>query len=164
MESAAPICFIHRRKDGKKVILTRRGGGESAREGGGNLHPQPFDSQPSELCTGVPMWLYIFCVSTAALSLLSLGAVIFVARRAAHAQALPLVNLRSVESRLASFENSLADQATALEAIANRVKMMKVRNAANHVESSQGEPDPFKDPDRWRAAMNSKLARNKHGL
>lgn len=61
------------------------------------------------------------------------------------------------ESRLHSIETSLAEQADALQAVANRVKMQKVRNAANHAQGS-GEPDPYSDPDGWRRAMNKRLS------
>lgn len=61
-------------------------------------------------------------------------------------------------SRLKSLETSLADTQGALEEVANRVKMMKVRNAANHSDSRGALPDPYKDPDGWRKAMNSRLS------
>lgn len=62
------------------------------------------------------------------------------------------------ESRLDSLETSLAEQADALQAVANRVKMQRVRNAANHVGTTTAEPDPYKDPDAWRQAMNKRIA------
>lgn len=46
---------------------------------------------------------------------------------------------------------------TTLEVLANRVKMMRVRTAANHVKDQPTEPDPYKDPEAWRKAMNLKL-------
>jgi len=61
-------------------------------------------------------------------------------------------------SRLKSLETSLADTQGALEEVANRVKMMKVRSAANHSDGKASFPDPYKDPDGWRKAMNSRLS------
>lgn len=66
------------------------------------------------------------------------------------------------ESRLRSLETSQAELSDALTEVANRVKMMKVRGAVNHVRSDQAksdDPDPHKEPDRWREWMNSRLAR-----
>lgn len=61
-------------------------------------------------------------------------------------------------SRLRSVEQSLTDTQDALTEVANRVKMMKVRSAANHSDpDKRGLPDPYKDPDGWRKAMNARL-------
>jgi hypothetical protein len=70
-------------------------------------------------------------------------------------------------SRLQSLETSLADTQDALSEVANRVKMMRVRSSANHVREAKEPnalPDPYKDPDGWRNAMNSRLSRVKVGL
>jgi len=62
------------------------------------------------------------------------------------------------ESRLKSLETSVAEQADALLEVANRVKMQRVRNAANHATGQPSTmPDPYRDPDGWRKAMNSRL-------
>jgi hypothetical protein len=52
-----------------------------------------------------------------------------------------------------------------LEVVANRVKMMKVRGAANHVREDRPSetPDPYKNPDAWRLWMNNQMARGKVG-
>lgn len=64
-------------------------------------------------------------------------------------------------SRLKSVETSLTELQEGLEAVANRVKMMRVRNAANHVPDKPGAPDPYTNPDEWRKEMNRTLARSK---
>lgn len=67
-------------------------------------------------------------------------------------------------SRLRSIEQSLTDTQDAVTEVANRVKMMKVRNAANHSDpDKRGLPDPYKDPDGWRKAMNARLHTAKIG-
>jgi hypothetical protein len=90
---------------------------------------------------------------------LSILAVICVAVIAVRGRALRDELLRFPVSRLRSIEQSLTDTQDALTEVANRVKMMKVRNAANHSDpEKRGLPDPYKDPDGWRKAMNSRLS------
>jgi hypothetical protein len=95
--------------------------------------------------------------------ILSIAACLFVARIATQLrelrrqpQALPL-------SRLKSLETSLEETQDALAEVANRVKMMRVRSATNHVRPSNATPDPHTDPDAWRKMMNSRLSINKIG-
>lgn len=46
---------------------------------------------------------------------------------------------------------------TALQELATSVRMMKTRRAARAGERSADElPDPYKEPDRWRAVMNAR--------
>jgi hypothetical protein len=59
-------------------------------------------------------------------------------------------------SRLDSLERSIGELGSALQEVANRVKMQKVRNAANHVREN-GVPDPYAQPDEWRRYMNKQL-------
>jgi hypothetical protein len=61
-------------------------------------------------------------------------------------------------SRIKSLETSLAETNDALAAVANRVKMMRVRSAANHTADRDDSPDPYKDPDRWRQSINKQIA------
>jgi len=96
--------------------------------------------------------------------ILSIAAIFFAARTATAAQELRDKLQRSPVSRIASLEESHQNMAEELQHLANRVKMMKVRRATDHVrddEPRSREPDPYKDPDAWRASINSKLARAK---
>lgn len=69
-------------------------------------------------------------------------------------------------SRVESLDARLTETEETLSQLANRVKMMRVRNSVNHTSDPKpnGLPDPHRDPDGWRAAMNSRLARGKLGL
>jgi hypothetical protein len=67
----------------------------------------------------------------------------------------------SCESRVRSLTASVEDQATAMLDLANRMKMIKVRSASNHAMKPDGPPDPFKDPDGWRRAMNARIVHGK---
>lgn len=65
-------------------------------------------------------------------------------------------------SRVASLEERLTETEETLSGLANRVKMMRVRNAVTHTDKLNGaEPDPYRDPNGWRAAMNRRLAQGK---
>lgn len=65
-------------------------------------------------------------------------------------------------SRVASLEERLTETEETLSGLANRVKMMRVRNAVTHTDKPNGgEPDPYRDPNAWRAAMNRRLAQGK---
>ena len=88
---------------------------------------------------------------------LSCGALFFSARSATAVRELQDRLHPLPLSRLSSLETSLADTQGALAEVVNRVKMMKVRNAANHVKRETEEPDPYKDPDLWRQMMNRKI-------
>lgn len=99
--------------------------------------------------------------------LLSLGGLVCVAVVA--------VRLRELQDRLTplpllrlgSVERSLAELTATMQELANRVKMQRVRAAVNHVPDrpvDESLPDPYRDPDGWRKAMNERLTRNRHGL
>jgi len=60
-------------------------------------------------------------------------------------------------SRLDSLETSLTDTQAVLSELANKVKMMKVRGAVHHQGEPTTDPDPYTQPDEWRARMNAKL-------
>lgn len=74
----------------------------------------------------------------------------------------------SPASRITSLETALSETQDALETLANRVKMQRVRNAANHIGEksarTNADPDPYREPDRWRDWMNGKLARARVGV
>jgi hypothetical protein len=52
-----------------------------------------------------------------------------------------------------------------LERLTNRVKMQRVRNVTEHGLKPTGDmPDPYREPNEWRAAMNRKLAQSRTGV
>lgn len=62
----------------------------------------------------------------------------------------------------ASLSERLSELEETVSLLANRVKMMRVRNAATHTDKSNGaDPDPYRDPSAWRTEMNRKLARGR---
>lgn len=90
---------------------------------------------------------------------LAILACVFAARSAVQLRELQDELIRFPASRLKSLEASLTDTQDAVTEVANRVKMMKVRSAASHTDGNSGKlPDPYKDPDGWRKAMNSRLS------
>jgi len=108
------------------------------------------------------MWPAISSVLSVLAFFLSLGAIFFAARSAIAARELLDQNSRLPVSRINSLETSLQDTQDALAAVANRVKMQRVRAAADHAikkdkVGSSGEPDPRTDPEGWRTWMNSQL-------
>jgi len=100
----------------------------------------------------------IFNVLSVVAFFLSLAGLLFSARSAIRVQELRDRLAVLPLSRLNSLETSLADTQDALAEVANRVKMMKVRNASSHVRGNNADPDPHTDPDAWRRVMNSKLS------
>lgn len=109
------------------------------------------------------MWTVFFCALSAAIAFLSALAALHHARSAARALALPLEKAVSCESRVLLIERSVNDQGEVLTELANRVKMMKVRSAVRHGTMTDDRPDPYKDPDAWRKAMNLELAKGRIG-
>lgn len=105
-----------------------------------------------------------FAALSAATSVACMTRAISAARDARAATGLPGRALSSLTSRIESLEGSRDDQATAMTDLANRLKMIRVRSAANHASRPDGEPDPYKDPDRWRTVMNERLSRTKSGV
>lgn len=112
------------------------------------------------------MWSAFFCVLSVLTSLLSLGVASSAVRRANHALESRPASKDWFASQLQSVRQSLEEQSNALEVLSNRIKMTRVRNAADHVrpkkEGSSGEPDPHAEPELWRAWKNQQLrtARN----
>lgn len=104
--------------------------------------------------------MYEFSIVLIAIGLaIWLTLALLVARIAARVRALEDRYALSSPSAIESLRTVQQEQADALAALANRVKMQRVRTAVNHVqEDRDGLPDPHKDPDAWRKAMNAKLA------
>jgi hypothetical protein len=112
------------------------------------------------------MWLILtglFCALSAATSILWAMRANSAARRAERAPASLLARVASCESRIESLTTSRDELTVALDALAQRVKMQRVRQATDHATGPRGLPDPYKEPDRWREAMNAQIARGKLG-
>lgn len=103
------------------------------------------------------MWLSIFYALTVILCSLCLIGCIFVAQNATRESESVRRRLRSLELRTESAERSLEEWTQTTTDIVNRVKMMKVRGAANHSSGARGEPDAKSDPEAWRAWKNQQL-------
>lgn len=83
---------------------------------------------------------------------------LLLARVASRVQELRDLVARLPVSRLESLAASQAELAETMEQLANRVKMQRVRNAANHATGVRsGEPDARTDPEGWRAWKNAQL-------
>lgn len=104
------------------------------------------------------MWLGIFSALSVSLCILCALVAIYAARTATRAPESLEQRLHSVELQQRSSTTSLTELSTELEALAQRVKMQRVRNATNHASRGNGAPDPYSDPDAWRQAMNRRLA------
>lgn len=66
-------------------------------------------------------------------------------------------------SRIASLETSHELMLETVTDLANRVKMMKVRNVLAHTDNAKAKmPDAYRDPDGWRKAMNASILASKH--
>ena len=105
-----------------------------------------------------------FSALSVALATLSLILAFWSARVARRAAASALEKPRSIESRIASLESSVSEWSQLTTDLANRVKMMRVRAATAGPSSSarQGElPDPYRDPDGWRQAMNKRIGQQR---
>lgn len=105
--------------------------------------------------------MYEFSIALTAIGFATwLALTLFVARTAAHVRELRDQFARFKRSDTESLQLQLRELSETVEQLANRVKMQRVRNAINHVpdKPSTDLPDPHKDPDGWRRAMNAKLA------
>lgn len=93
--------------------------------------------------------LAVLCVS----SLIgSLCAALFAVRRTA----LPLAKLRSIGLRMESLEQMLLETSEALKLVTNKVKMQRVRTAANHVpDEIPASSDSLKDRLRKKAGLTA---------
>jgi hypothetical protein len=91
----------------------------------------------------------------------SIAALWFSVRNAKVASELQARSPRLLLSRIESLELSAEELRQALTDLANRVKMQRVRNVVTHGQANDGEPDPYKNPDAWRKAMNRRLSSTK---
>lgn len=100
-----------------------------------------------------------FSVAAAVSLVFCLILAFFVARIAARVSAL-LEHVRSLSvSQPESLSGRLSELEETVSMLANRVKMMRVRNAVTHTDKPNGATaDPYRDPNGWRAEMNRKLA------
>lgn len=114
------------------------------------------------------VWTEILSVLTVSMSAASLLIALRAAKDARVALEFAEASQRLPESRLRSLANTLDEHGELLNELANRVKMMRVRRAITHTDQTErtrdGLPDPHKDPDAWRKAMNERLSRTKLGL
>ena len=105
------------------------------------------------------MWHAYFSALSVVLSVSSLILSIFAARRAARVVALPAKQLRSLESAQQSNADQLEQLLEHVTEMTNSLKMQRVRAAAKHSSATRTEmPDPYKDPNGWRDAMNKRIA------
>lgn len=110
------------------------------------------------------MWYTLigfFCALSAAASIAWSVRALSAARRAERAPASLLARVGLLESKLESLTSSRDELTVALDALAQRVKMSRVRQATDHATGHRAMPDPYKDPDGWRAAVNAQLASGK---
>lgn len=113
------------------------------------------------------MWTVFFSVLSAALCLFCLIACTHVARNVRADSASLVAEVRLNTSRVRSLTESHELTVEELTNLANRVKMQRVRNAADHATKKSARagdlPDPYTSPDEWRAAMTKRLAEAKLG-
>lgn len=112
------------------------------------------------------MWIVTLSVAVAFACLASLGALLLAARTAAAVRALPDLLTCSTESRLRSLEDSMAEALEVTRDTANKLKMQRVRTANSHATSASSRsalPDPYKEPEKWREAVNRRLSAAKLG-
>lgn len=100
-----------------------------------------------------------FIASNVVALVLALGAIFFTARIAVALRGLSEELRRFDLSRMESTARSLQEVQLALDELATSVRMSKVRRSALPIAERDRMPDPYKDPDGWRSAMNSKLGR-----
>lgn len=99
------------------------------------------------------MWITISFASLAAICCGFAIRAAFVAQNAAQAMASQPASLRSLASRLSSIEQCQAETTEALTVLANRVKMQRVRNAANHIADAPMPEESTKDALRRKAGL-----------
>lgn len=99
------------------------------------------------------MWITIsFALLAAVCCGLSIRAA-FVALNAAQEMASLPASLRSIASKVSSIEQCQTENSEALTVLANRVKMQRVRTAANHVSDPPIADENSKDALRRKAGL-----------
>lgn len=107
-------------------------------------------------------WIVFSIALTAIALLLSIPAAFLSVRNAIRVQELQQAFRASKPLQAESFDSRLNELADVVSLLANRVKMMKVRNATTHTDRDKGgEPDAKSDPEAWRAWMNAQLGKPK---
>ena len=103
------------------------------------------------------MWTAFFYALTAIVSVACLTGCIVTVQNAAAAQASLLRRLRSCESEMQSLSDSSEELRLIVKSVAESQKMSRVRKATTHAVGSTGEPDPIREPEQWRAWMNTQI-------
>lgn len=104
------------------------------------------------------MWTAISGVLLAICFALSLWAALSAARAVAAVMGLRDDLRRFAASNSKPDEQRMTELEETVRLMANKLKMMKVRNALTHVKrDADEEPDVRSDPEAWRAWMNAKL-------
>jgi hypothetical protein len=103
------------------------------------------------------MWLAIFGALSATVSGICMLVTVSHALDAARGSESQVRSLRSLASRVESLTTSRDEMLAEMEKVAQSLKMSRVRKANQHALPQDGEPDPWKEPDRWRQYMNSQL-------
>lgn len=113
------------------------------------------------------MWTNVFSASAAILSAIFAVVSVLSARSAALERASLRRRMHFAESQLASLSTSQGEHLQTLEALANRVKMQRVRTVIAHPgrdAAARSDPDPYTHPDEWRKMMGKRLAEAKTGV
>jgi uncharacterized coiled-coil protein SlyX len=99
------------------------------------------------------IWAIFACVLIATLSAIVAARALYIAKNVADRLVSLQIAPASFDSRISSLADSLAETQDALTTLANRVKMMRVRNAANHTGESNTIPS---DPAELKGYLRRK--------
>lgn len=157
--SVSSIGFIHSGTDYYNVRIGKGVGGVVCRGGRGDdpqANAQVFHNVMHRLIGRDRMWLSIFAASCAVICVLSLGGCVLAVRNAVrHLESQPPQPC-SCESKTRSLAASVEELQLAITDVANRVKMMRVRSAVNHVRDPDelpSDPASLKNVLRKRAGL-----------
>lgn len=110
---------------------------------------------PQMFREGSKLWLVVICVCAAALCLFSLAGCVLTVRNAVKQLELAAPPACSCASSVRALSASQEELQAAITEVANRVKMMRVRNAVNHVPDLPNDPASMKDALRKRAGLTA---------